>query len=329
MIIVTGGAGFIGSNLVRHLNEQGRTDILVVDNLKNAEKVKNLSDLRISDYMDKSEFYEFMVSGKKLSNVEAVFHQGACSDTMATDGQYVLHNNFTYSKELLAFCVQHNAQYVYASSASVYGAGLTFIEDPEFESTLNAYAWSKLLFDCYVRSLTSIPVQCVGLRYFNVYGPRESHKARMASVAWHFRNQLNENGLVKLFAGSGGFENGAQLRDFVYIDDVVDVNMHFLNHPETSGIYNVGTGQSQSFNDVALAVLNYYRQSTGDSLLTIEQAIDQGIITYIPMPDALQGKYQSYTQADLKRLNSSGYQSPFNTVEQGVHKYMSVLDQSI
>ena len=326
MIIVTGGAGFIGSNIVRRLNQRGDGNVLVVDNLENTEKVKNLADLKITDYMDKSEFYQHMKTRENFPGVRAVFHQGACSDTMATDGKYVLHNNFTYSKELLAFCERHNASYFYASSASVYGSGENFIEEPENESALNAYAWSKLLFDCHVRSLTNISVQCVGLRYFNVYGPGEFHKGRMASVAWHFRNQFKGNGVVKLFGGSAGYGDGEQLRDFVFVDDVVDVNMYLLDNPNVNGIFNVGTGNCQSFNDVALAVVNYHRKLQNAKTINLQQAVEQGFVEYISMPAALLGRYQSYTQADLGKLRQAGYQGAFSSVEQGVSQYMADLE---
>jgi ADP-L-glycero-D-manno-heptose 6-epimerase len=328
MFIVTGGAGFIGSNIVKSLNDRGITDILVVDNLENTEKIKNLADLRIVDYMDKTDFFDFMLSAKKIGKVDAVFHEGACSDTMATDGKYVLHNNFTYSKMLLDFCERHNAQFIYASSASVYGAGTRFVESPKYESALNAYAWSKLLFDCHIRSLGDISVQCCGLRYFNVYGPRELHKGRMASVAWHFRNQLNDSGSVKLFSGTDGYGDGQQLRDFVYVDDVVNVNMFLLDNPDIRGIFNVGTGRCQSFNDVALASINYVRRKLDQDLLTLEDAVAGGQISYIPMPAALEGKYQSYTQANLDRLRNTGYDREFDNVGQGVDKYMTILDQN-
>lgn len=326
MIIVTGGAGFIGSNIVRRLNERGDDNILVVDDLQNARKVKNLADLKIVDYMDKSEFFDLMKSNETIGDIKAVFHEGACSDTMATDGQYVLHNNFTYSKALLGFCERHHAAYLYASSASVYGSGEVFIESPENESALNAYAWSKLLFDCYIRNRSDMRIQWAGLRYFNVYGPREDHKGRGASVAWHFRNQIRENGSVKLFEGSAGYENGQQLRDFVYIDDVVDVNLYLLDNPQVSGIFNVGTGRCQSFNDVALAVINYHRHQNNEATVSLEQSVEQSIIQYIPMPEALQGKYQSYTQADLSKLRQAGYAGNFHSVEQGVSQYMAHLD---
>jgi len=339
MIIVTGGAGFIGSNIVRALNERNITDILVVDNLSNAEKVKNLADLQIADYMDKHEFLDAicrLVGGGKsgtvhekslVGEISAVFHQGACSDTMATDGRYVLHNNFTFSKRLYEFCQHKSAQYIYASSASTYGAGPVFVELPEYESTLNAYAYSKLLFDNYLRRQDNHGIPCVGLRFFNVYGPREQHKGRMASVAWHFRNQYLADGKVRLFQGSDGYGDGEQRRDFVSVEDVVHVNMYLLDHPEVSGIFNVGTGHCQSFNDVAISVINSFRKRDGQAPLRIDQAVNQALIEYIPMPDALAGKYQSFTEANLENLRSTGYDRAFLSVEEGVERYMQVLDQ--
>ena len=327
MIVVTGGAGFIGSNIVKALNRKGITDILVVDNLSNAEKVANLSKLVIRDYMDKHEFLEFVKSGNAFDRINTVFHQGACSDTMATDGKYVLHNNFTYSKSLLHFCQKHKAQFIYASSASVYGSGSEFAENRENESALNAYAWSKLLFDNYIRHLGNHPdnlgIQCVGLRYFNVYGPGEFHKARMASVAWHFNIQYREKQVVDLFAGTDGYQNGEQLRDFIYVDDVVNVNLYFMNHPDINGIYNVGTGRAQSFNQVALAVINFHRKRQGKKIIDLQEAVDSRQINYIAMPDALVGKYQNYTEADLARLRSVGYEEDFDHIENGVNKYLS------
>jgi ADP-L-glycero-D-manno-heptose 6-epimerase len=327
MIIVTGGAGFIGSNLVAGLNALGERDILVVDNLLNAEKVKNLSGLDIADYMDKEEFRRLVRVGQAPEKVRALFHQGACSDTMATDGRYVLDNNFTCSKELFHYCRQHGAPFLYASSASVYGAGDRFIESPEFESTLNAYAYSKLLFDNYIRKQGDTGIQCVGLRYFNVYGPREQHKARMASVAWHFRGQYRREGKVRLFQGTAGYGDGEQRRDFVSVEDVVAVNLFLLERSSISGIFNLGTGRCQSFNDVAISVINSLRRRDGEAEISLQQAMESGIIEYIPMPAALQGKYQSYTEASLERLRDIGYDRPFLSVEEGVGRYMEVLDQ--
>ena len=333
MIIVTGGAGFIGANIVSALNERGIDDILVVDNLSNAEKIANLAPLSIADYMDKEEFFDMLVRLEggaplpaSLAQVTSVFHQGACSDTMASDGRYVLHNNFTFSKVLYRFCRQVSAQFIYASSASVYGAGDVFREEPACESTLNAYAYSKLLFDNYVRKNPADGFQCVGLRYFNVYGPREQHKGRMASVAWHFRNQYRQSGKVKLFQGTGGYADGEQRRDFVSVDDVVKVNMFLLDNPGVSGIFNVGTGRCQSFNDVAVSVINTLLRKQGRESVSLQVAVEEGLVEYIPMPEALHGKYQSFTEADISRLRDAGYQQDFCSVEVGVQNYFEFLD---
>ena len=327
MIIVTGGAGFIGSNLVAGLNAAGERDILVVDNLSNADKIKNLSGLDIADYMDKQEFRQIVANGGLTDGVNAVFHQGACSDTMATDGRYVLDNNYTYSKELYHYCRANGVAYLYASSASVYGNGTTFVESPEYESTLNAYAYSKLLFDNYLRRQGDHGIQCVGLRYFNVYGPREQHKGRMASVAWHFSGQYRREGKVRLFEGSGGYGNGEQRRDFVSVEDVVAYNLFLLANPTISGIFNLGTGHCQSFNDVAMSVINSLRVRDGLDEIGLDQAQADGIIEYIPMPEALHGKYQSFTEANLEQLRATGYDRPFLSVEEGVSRYIQVLDQ--
>ncbi len=326
MIVVTGGAGFIGSNLVQALNEQGKSDILVVDNLTNAEKVVNLRGLDIADYMDKDEFYSAITEGPGPDSIEAILHQGACSDTMATDARYVMHNNFTYSKALYHFCRENSAQFIYASSASVYGAGSVFRESPEYESTLNAYAYSKLLFDNYVRRQPDPEMQCVGLRYFNVYGPREQHKERMASVAWHFRNQYQSTGKVKLFSATGGYSDGEQRRDFVSVEDVVAVNLFLLDNRAISGIFNVGTGCSHSFNEVAICVINSLRSIGGENTVSLSDAVNAGLIEYTPMPDALNGKYQSFTEADIELLRSCGYKADFLTVSRGVARYMEILD---
>lgn len=325
MIVVTGGAGFIGSNLVAGLNRRGERDILLVDDLTRVEKVRNIADLDVADYMDKSEFRDAVVHDRLPSPVRAVLHQGACSDTMATDGRYVMENNYAYSRDLFRFCQRRGAQFIYASSASVYGAGRRFVEDPRNERPLNAYAYSKFQFDNFVRRHDADRAQVVGLRYFNVYGCREQHKHRMASVAWHFFHQYRRDGRVRLFEGSGGFDAGEQRRDFVFIEDVVDVNLHFLDHPESSGIFNVGTGASGSFNDVARAVVNALRGDRGEAALGLDELVGRGHIEYIPMPDALKGKYQDFTEADLGALRGSGCDISFHDVEAGVGKYVRWL----
>jgi ADP-L-glycero-D-manno-heptose 6-epimerase len=325
--IVTGAAGFIGSNLVKALNERGESNIIAVDNMKSsADKFKNLVDCDIADYLDKEEFLDKLADGFFDGLLTAVFHQGACSDTMETDGRYMMKNNYRYSLELLNYCQNEEVPFLYASSASVYGGGSVFKESREYEAPLNVYAYSKFLFDQVVRRRWSRRnAQIVGLRYFNVYGQREQHKGRMASVAYHFFNQYRAEGNVKLFEGCDGYANGGQLRDFVSIDDVVKVNMHFLDNPGKSGIFNLGTGQAQSFNDVAVATVNTLRASQGEAALTLEEMCQRELLRYIPFPAQLIGKYQSYTQADMGALRAVGYAEPFLNVEQGVARYVNYL----
>lgn len=312
MIIVTGGAGFIGSNIVKALNDRGQTDIVVVDDLTDGTKFLNLRDCSIQDYIDKDDFLQKVVSGKSVGkSVKAIMHQGACSTTTEWDGRYMMRNNYEYSKELLHYCQGKKIPFIYASSASVYGAGPVFKEDRRFEAPLNVYGYSKYLFDEYVRRLLpKAKAQIVGLRYFNVYGPREQHKASMASVAFHLNNQLMAGGRLKLFEGCDGFGDGEQRRDFVYVGDCVEVNLWFLDHADKSGIFNLGTGRSQTFNDVANAVIEWH---------------GEGEIEYIPFPDHLRGRYQSFTEADMKALREAGYTRPFRSVREGVLAYMDWL----
>ncbi|MDR2001123.1 MAG: ADP-glyceromanno-heptose 6-epimerase [Zoogloeaceae bacterium] len=324
--IVTGAAGFIGSNIVKALNERGTKAIIAVDNLTKADKFRNLVDCEIADYLDKKEFLDLVEAGQFDGAVDAVLHQGACSDTMETDGRYMMDNNYRYSASLLDFCLDQEIPYLYASSAAVYGGGKVFTEAREHEGPLNVYGYSKFLFDQQVRQrLRDANSQVVGFRYFNVYGPREQHKGRMASVAFHHFNQYREHGKVKLFTGCDGYGNGEQSRDFVFIEDVVKVNLHFLDHPEKSGIFNLGTGRAQPFNDVATSTVNACRALEGKPPLSLQEMISQGIVEYVDFPEALKGKYQSYTQADISKLRAAGYHEPFHTVEQGVTKYVNIL----
>lgn len=329
MIIVTGGAGFIGSNLVRSLNARGRSDVLVVDNLSNGVKFKNLADdvqgctsvaggrtpgatCEIMDYLDKEDFLAKVTAGQEFAApLEAVFHLGACSSTTEWDGRYMMRNNYEYSKTLLHYCLDRRIPFVYASSASVYGGGLVFREERQHEAPLNVYGYSKFLFDQYVRRLPRPASQVVGLRYFNVYGPREQHKGSMASVAFHFNNQLLAEGRIKLFEGCDGYGNGEQRRDFVYVEDVCAAKLWFLDHPECSGIFNLGTGRSQTFNDVARAVVSWH---------------GRGEIEYIPFPEKLRGCYQSFTEADIGALRAAGYTGSFKTVDEGVREYLQWLN---
>ena len=327
-IIVTGAAGFIGSNIVKALNARGVTDIVAVDNLTRADKFNNLVDCEIAEYVDKKDFLDVVESGELGGDIEAVLHEGACSDTMETDGRYMMENNYRYSLSLLEWCQEEAVPFLYASSASVYGGGKIFAESRECEAPLNVYGYSKFLFDQAVRKrLADASAQIAGFRYFNVYGPRESHKGRMASVAYHFFNQYRANGKIKLFEGNDGYANGEQRRDFVSIEDVVKVNMHFLDHGDISGIFNLGTGRSQTFNDMAVASLNACRALDGKAALTLDEMKGQGLISYIAFPDALKGKYQSFTQADLTNLRSVGYADDFFTVEEGVSSYIPWLQQ--
>ena len=308
MYVVTGGAGFIGSNLVRALVERG-DDVVVVDDLTDGHKFVNIADLAIADYLDKQQLLERLSADDTFAKtITAVLHQGACSATTEWDGRYMMRNNYSYSQALLHHCLDHKTPFVYASSAAVYGGSKKFVEDPLFECPLNVYGYSKLQFDRYVRRITAgADSQVVGLRYFNVYGPREQHKGSMASVAWHFNRQVRDDGEARLFSGSGGYADGEQLRDFVYVDDVCSVNLWFLDNPGVSGIFNTGSGRAQSFNDVANAVIRWH---------------GKGKIRYIEFPDHLEGAYQSFTEADLTQLRQSGCDVEFRGVEDGVKHYL-------
>lgn len=309
MIIVTGGAGFIGSNIVKALNKIGYNDILVVDNLKNGTKYVNLVDLNISDYMDKEDFITSIIDNDDFGGIEVVFHEGSCSSTTEWDGKYMMNNNYQYSKKLLQYCIKRTIPFLYASSAAIYGNRIEkFIEDQQYEQPLNVYSYSKFLFDQYVCALSQqAESQICGFRYFNVYGPREGHKGNMASIVFHLNNQINAGDNLKLFAGSKNFK-----RDFVYVDDVVAVNLWFWRN-NISGIFNCGTGRAESFQAVADAVLEYYKK---------------GQLEYIPFPKKLKGHYQIYTQADLTRLRASGYNKPFKPVSEGIAEYLSWLNHN-
>lgn len=313
MIIVTGGAGFIGSSIVKGLNQRGYNDILVVDDLSDGHKYQNIVDCDIADYLDKDDFLHQIETGKEFAApIQAIFHQGACSTTTEWDGRLMMQVNYEYSKRLLHYCVKHKTPLLYASSAAVYGNGQVFKEQFEFERPMNVYGYSKFLFDQYLRrQLPKITSQVVGLRYFNVYGPREQHKGSMASVAFHLHQQLKKENTVRLFEGSDQYGPGEQRRDFVFIDDVVNVNLWFLDHPDVSGIFNVGTGRSQTFNEVARAVIAWHQQ---------------GHIEYIAFPEHLRKHYQSFTEADIANLRYAGYDAPFHSVESGVEKYLDWLE---
>ena len=331
-IVVTGAAGFIGSNIVKGLNARGIDDIIAVDDLTEGDKFRNLADLQIADYVDADDFYDLFAQGA-FGQVEAVFHEGACSDTMELDGKYMMDNNYTLSCRLFQSCQKQATRLLYASSAATYGGSDTFSESPEFEKPLNVYGYSKLLFDQRLRRdvghrFEKCVSQVAGFRYFNVYGPREQHKGRMASVAFHQFNQYQAEGKVKLFGQYGGYGAGGQMRDFVYVDDIVAVNLWFFDHPDKSGIFNLGTGRAQPFNDVAIAVINTLRKAQDNTALSLDEAVCTGLIDYIDFPQALSGKYQSYTQADLSALRAAGCDHAFVDVQTGVADYMQWLSRS-
>jgi ADP-L-glycero-D-manno-heptose 6-epimerase len=330
-IVVTGAAGFIGANLVKALNERGMKNIIAVDNLTRADKFRNLVDCDIADYVDKHDFIARIQAGHYDGEIDAIFHEGACSDTMEGDGHYMMENNYRYSMILLDWCQDQDVQFLYASSAATYGSTSTFREERQYEGPLNVYGYSKFLFDQIVRQrLAQKPSsQIVGFRYFNVYGPREAHKGRMASVAFHNYNQFRAEGKVRLFEGSHGYGNGGQQRDFVFVDDVARVNLFFLDHPGKSGIFNLGSGRAQSFNDVAVAAVNGCRKAKDEGPLTLDELRAQGLLEYIAFPEALKGKYQAYTQADLTKLREAGYDAPMATVEEGVTRYMEWLHKHV
>jgi ADP-L-glycero-D-manno-heptose 6-epimerase len=313
MIIVTGGAGMIGSNIVAALNAEGRTDIVVVDDLTDGHKISNLADLKIADYVDKDDFLSLLDADRR-DDIEVIFHHGACSTTTEWNGRFMMDVNYTFSKRLLQHCLLRAIPLIYASSASVYGGGSDFREEPECELPLNVYAYSKKLFDDFVRRTLSAGAasQVAGLRYFNVYGPREAHKGAMASVAFHLFNQIERGEDPKLFGAYDGFGPGEQSRDFIHVGDVADVNL-WLWKRGTSGIFNCGTGRAQPFRTVAQTVI---------------ETLGKGEIAFVDFPDHLKGRYQSFTQADMTRLRAAGYNGAFRSVETGVRDYVTWLKRS-
>ena len=316
MIVITGGAGFIGSNLVKHFNDAGVQDILIVDHLKNSAKMENLRGLKFLDYQDKTRFLSRIEQGGKgIGATDGIFHVGACSDTMESDGSYMLETNYEYSKILLHHCLERGIPFHYSSSASVYGNGEKgFREEPACEHPLNVYAYSKFLFDNYVRRLKPpVGSQVVGLRYFNVFGPQENHKGRMASIVWQLYHQLKKDGVARLFAGTDGYGDGEQQRDFIYVKDLINVHLYFWQNPQKSGVFNCGTGAAHPFNDVARALI---------------ARLGVGRIEYVPFPASLIGKYQSFTEADLTQLRASGCDVRFTPLAAAIAEYCDCLEQT-
>ncbi len=331
-VVVTGAAGFIGSNIIAGLNARGIEEIIAVDDLRDGDKFRNLARCRIADYVDAADFYPDFAAGK-YGTVEAVFHEGACSDTMESDGQYMMRNNYGMSLQLFEAAQAQGTRLLYASSAATYGGSERFREEPACEAPLNVYGYSKLLFDQVMRGrlgaqLQNAKVQVAGFRYFNVYGPHEQHKGRMASVAYHQFHQFKKEGVVKLFADYGGYAAGAQMRDFVFVDDVVAVNLWFFDHPEKNGIFNLGSGRAQSFNEVACAVVNTLRAQEGHAPMALQDIVAHGFLQYIAFPDALRGKYQCFTEADLGALRGVGCAHAFADVQTGVSRYVLSLAQT-
>ena len=333
LIVATGAAGFIGSNIVRELHDRGHYDLIAGDNLTNGDKARNLADLEILDFVDKEDFIQAIVNGEYDNQIDYIFHQGACSATVVADGKYMMKNNYEYSCLLLEYCQKNEVPFIYASSAATYGASSVFKEEREYEIPLNVYGYSKMLFDQIVRRYLSSDLRApiIGLKYFNVYGYGEFHKERMASVILHHFKQYQELGTVKLFEGCQGYGNGEQSRDFISIEDIVKVNMHFFeNHTQSpngsSGIFNCGTGQARSFNDLSLATVNACRKHEGFSQIDLTSAINQEIIQYIEFPGDLAHKYQCFTQSDNTKLMQEGkYKQTFMTLEQGVENYINKL----
>ncbi len=298
------------------MNDRGRDDILIVDDLTEMVKFKNIQGLKALDYMDKNDFAAALANGKfDDAKIDVIFHEGACSDTMEYNGKYMMENNFEYTKNLMHFALKKKIQLLYASSASTYGSGKHgFSEKPACEEALNVYAFSKLFFDNYARRyFDNAESQIVGLRYFNVYGPQENHKGKMASMIFQMFNQWKAEGKVKLFEGFDGYGNGEQTRDFIYVKDVVKVNFFFWDHPELKGIYNCGTGHAHTFNTLAKGVLKHF---------------GSGELEYVPFPEVLKGKYQSFTEADSSKLLAAGYDGGFTNIEEAIAEYCALLDKN-
>ncbi len=312
MILVTGGAGFIGSAIVAELNTRGFEDILIVDILGKDQRWKNLRGLRFADYMEADDFSQMVSESDIEMDLEAIFHMGACSDTTEKDCSYLVKNNYEFSKLLAGWALEMDARFIYASSAATYGDGsLGFSDDEALLETLrplNMYGYSKQMFDLWCKRQGLLD-RFVGLKYFNVFGPNEYHKANMRSFVMKAFEQINETGGVKLFRSHRpDFADGQQLRDFIYIKDTVDITLFFLQQPQLGGIYNVGTGSARNWNDLAKA--------------TFAAMGKEPNIEYIPMPQTLQDKYQYYTQADISKIRAAGYGKDSISLEEAIGDYV-------
>jgi ADP-L-glycero-D-manno-heptose 6-epimerase len=315
-VIVTGGAGFIGSNLIAALNARGIVDILVVDDLGTDEKWRNLVGLDYEDYLDRDDF-RFAIRNDAVRHADAVFHLGACSATTEKNAAFLADNNYRYSRELCEWCGEHDVRFIYASSAATYGDGtLSYSDDPELLSQLrplNMYGYSKHMFDLWALRKGFLD-RIAGLKYFNVYGPNEAHKGDMRSVVHKAWGQIRAEGVLKLFKSHlPEFRDGEQLRDFVHVSDAVAATLHFFDQRDVSGLYNCGTGRARTWNDLGKAVF---------TAMGLPPRIE-----YVDMPEALRGKYQYRTEADTARLRGTGYAEEFTSLEDGIADYIGRLDR--
>lgn len=312
MIIVTGGAGFIGSSIIAALNKRHISDILVVDDLGTDSKWKNLRNLSFADYVEKDDFLNMVIDGKLNSSIEATFHLGACSDTTETNASYLIKNNYEYSKLLAQWATADNVRFIYASSAATYGDGSEGFSDNQEKicilKPLNMYGYSKHLFDLWAYK-TGLLKNIAGLKYFNVFGPNEYHKADMRSFVVKAFEQIKSTGKVRLFKSyQPEYADGEQLRDFIYVKDAVDMTLFFYDNPQIGGLFNIGTGKARSWNDLVQAVF-----------VSMDK---QPNIEYIDMPESIREQYQYFTEADMTSLHKAGYNKETATLEDAVEDYV-------
>jgi len=312
MIIVTGGAGFIGSALIAALNNRNITDILVVDQLGCDQRWKNLRNLSFADYVEKDDFLEMVIDDQFDDSIEAIFHLGACSDTTETNASYLIKNNYEYTKLLAQWATECDIRFIYASSAATYGDGSAGFSDNEMEierlKPLNMYGYSKQLFDLWAQR-TGLLQQIAGLKYFNVFGPNEYHKGDMQSFCLKAFKQISNEAKVRLFKSyESEFKDGEQVRDFIYVKDAVDMTLYFLDNPELCGLFNIGTGEPRTWNDLVIAVFVAMGKKPH--------------IEYIEMPDTIRNQYQYYTCADISKLRRAGYNKKTTSLEDSIKDYI-------